>query len=102
MTTETLLSEPNKQADSSSALPITGNAAKEADEISLLDLLIVLAARKRLILGVTAAFAIFAIVLSLLLPNRYAATVSLLPPQQNSSMGAALTSQLSGIGGMAA
>jgi uncharacterized protein involved in exopolysaccharide biosynthesis len=68
----------------------------------VLDLLIVLAERKRMILGVTAAFAILAIIFSLSLPIRYTATVTLLPPQQNSSMGAALTSQLGNLGGMAA
>jgi uncharacterized protein involved in exopolysaccharide biosynthesis len=72
------------------------------DEISLLDLLIVLAERKRIILLVTAVFAIVAIIISLLLPPRYIATVTLLPPQQGSSMGAALASQLGSMGGMAA
>ena len=102
MTTETPLPEVNEQADSPSATPIAGRAAKEDDEISLLDLLIVIAERKRVILGVTAVFAILAIVISLLLPQRYTATVTLLTPQQNSSMGAALASQLGSMGGMAA
>jgi uncharacterized protein involved in exopolysaccharide biosynthesis len=68
----------------------------------LLDLLIVLAERKRTILGVTAAFAILAIVVSLVLLPRYTATVTLLPPQQSSSMGAALASQLGNLGGLGA
>jgi uncharacterized protein involved in exopolysaccharide biosynthesis len=102
MTTETPLPELNEQADSPSPTPIAGRAAKEGDEISLLDLLIVLAGRKRVILWVTAVFAILAIVISLLLPQRYTATVTLLTPQQNSSMGAALASQLGSMGGMAA
>jgi tyrosine-protein kinase Etk/Wzc len=71
-------------------------------EISLLDLLIVLAARKRLIFWITAAFAILAIVVSLLLPVRYTATVVLLPPQQNSSLGNQLAAQLGSFGGVAA
>jgi uncharacterized protein involved in exopolysaccharide biosynthesis len=102
MTTETPLTELNGQADSPSAVPIAGRAANEGDEISLLDLLIILAERKRVILWVTAVFAILAIVISLLLPQRYTATVTLLTPQQNSSMGAALASQLGSLGGMAA
>jgi uncharacterized protein involved in exopolysaccharide biosynthesis len=77
--------------------PVTGD-----DEISLLDLLIVLAERKRIILSVTAAFAVIAIIVSLVLPPRYTATVTLLAPQQSSSMGAALASQLGNMGGMAA
>lgn len=102
MTTETPLSELNERGDSPSVMPVAGRAGKEGDEISLLDLLIVLAGRKRVILWVTVVFAILAIVISLLLPQRYTATVTLLPPQQNSSMSAALASQLGSMGGMAA
>ncbi|MGP8173712.1 MAG: GumC family protein [Terracidiphilus sp.] len=102
MTTETPLSELKERGDSPSAMPVAERAAKEGDEISLLDLLIILAERKRVILWITAVFAILAIVISLLLPQRYTATVTLLPPQQNSSMGAALASQLGSMGGMAA
>jgi uncharacterized protein involved in exopolysaccharide biosynthesis len=80
----------------------TPTQVKGDDEISLLDLLIVLAERKRIIFAVTTVFAIGAIVVSLLLPPRYTATVTLLPPQQGSSMGAALASQLGNLGGMAA
>jgi len=91
-------SKLQEHADSS----IVPSAVAGDDEISLLDLLIVLAERKRLILGVTAVFAVGAIVVSLVLPPRYTATVMLLPPQQASSMGAALASQLGNLGGMAA
>jgi uncharacterized protein involved in exopolysaccharide biosynthesis len=94
-------SEPQEHVDApgvpSAVAPATGE-----DEISLLDLLIVLAERKRFILAVTAAFAIIAIIVSLVLPPRYTATVTLLAPQQSSSMGAALASQLGNMGGMAA
>ena len=69
--------------DLPSASPAAGHARKKDDEISLLDLLIVLAERKRIIFWVTAVFAILAIVISLLLPARYTATVTLMPPQQN-------------------
>lgn len=50
----------------------------------------------------TAAFALTAIVIALLLPNQYTATVLLLPPQQNSSLGSVLSSQLSALSGVAA
>jgi uncharacterized protein involved in exopolysaccharide biosynthesis len=102
MTTETPLSELHEHADFPSAPEGDGRAADEGDEISLLDVLIVLAERKRAIFWVTAVFAILAIVISLLLPVRYTATVTLLPPQQNTSMGATLASQLGNLGGMAA
>ena len=85
-----------------SALAAVEDRADDGEEINLLDLLIVLAERKGIILSVTAAFTILAIAVSLLLPVRYTATVTLLPPQQNTSMGAALASQLGNLGGMAA
>ena len=94
-------SELQEHTDVSLAAPTAGRDAKD-DEISLLDLLIVLAERKGIILSVTAAFAIGAIIVSLLLPTRYTATVTVLTPQQSSSMGAALASQLGSMGGMAA
>jgi len=101
MSTDTPLSELQEHAGSSPVPAASGRDAQD-DEISLLDLLIVLAERKRLILGVTAIFAILAIVVSLILPLRYTATVTLLPPQQSSSMGAALASQLGNLGGLGA
>jgi tyrosine-protein kinase Etk/Wzc len=72
------------------------------DEIPLLDILIGLAERKRIILSIAAAFAILAIVVSLLLPKQYTAVTVLLPPEQNSGMGAMLASQLGSLGGIAA
>jgi tyrosine-protein kinase Etk/Wzc len=71
------------------------------DEISLLDLLIVLANRKGLILKVTAACLGLGLLLALILPKRYTATATVLPPQQNSSMANALASQLGSLGAMA-
>lgn len=65
----------------------------------MLDILVVLADHKRLILRITIAFAFIAIVASFLLPKRYTATVTLLPPQQSSGLGAALLSGLGGTGG---
>ena len=96
------LTDLKEQVDPVPKPSTAGRAAKDDDEISLLDLLIVLAERKRTIFLVTAVFAVLALVVSLLLPVRYTATVTLLPPQQNSSMGAALASQLGNLGGMAA
>jgi uncharacterized protein involved in exopolysaccharide biosynthesis len=72
------------------------------DEISLLEILTVLAERKRVIFLFTAAFACLAVIVSFLLPKWYTATVTLLPPQQNSSLSAALASQLGSMGSIAA
>ena len=54
-----------------------------------------------MIFMITVAFTLLAIIVSLLLPVRYTATVTLLPPQQNSSL-SDLTSQLGSMGGLAA
>lgn len=102
MAPDTSIPEIHESADSPPGSSPSRKGQNEEGEISLLDLLIVLAERKRLVLWVTAAFAVLAIVISLILPKIYTATVTLLPPQQNSSMGAALTSQLGNLGGMAA
>lgn len=102
MATESANSDLNPQQASSLPVAGTGQKLNQEDEISLLDLLIVLAERKRTILGAAAIFAIVAVVVSLLLPKRYTATVTLLPPQQSSSMGSLLASQLGNLGGMAA
>jgi uncharacterized protein involved in exopolysaccharide biosynthesis len=78
------------------------SGSKDADaEISLLELLTVLAERKQLILRIAAAFTLIGIILSLVLPKRYTATVTLLPPQQNSSMSSMLASQIGSLGSLA-
>jgi uncharacterized protein involved in exopolysaccharide biosynthesis len=101
MTTETPHTELNEHVDSPLASHVAGSDAKADGEISLLDLLIVIAERKRVILTITATFAILAIVISLLLPKSYTASVTLLPPQQNSSTGNALATQLGGMAALA-
>lgn len=71
---------------------------KQSQDVSLFDLLIAIAARRNLILGIAGVFFIGSIIVSLVLPSRYTANAILMPPQQNSSIGAALASQLSGLG----
>jgi tyrosine-protein kinase Etk/Wzc len=102
MPIDTPLPEPQEHDAPSFASSAVRPIASENDEISLLDLLIVLAAKKRMIFWVSAIFALLGILISLVLPKRYTAMVTLLPPQQNSSVSAALASQLSSLGGMAA
>jgi tyrosine-protein kinase Etk/Wzc len=72
------------------------------NEISLLDLLIILARRKWLILKFTFGFALIALIISLLLPKRYTALTTVLPPQQNSSLSSALMSQIGNLGSLGA
>lgn len=102
MVTQSQVSDLQEHGAPLTIPPTVGPATKEEDEISLLDLLIMLAERKRTIFWVTASFAVLAILISLLLPVRYTATVTLLPPQQNSSLSSQLTSQLGSLGGVAA
>jgi len=90
------------EQDETLSVPTAGEPGEANEEISLLDLMIVIAERKRVVLRTTLIFAVVAIVVSLLLPARYTATLTLLPPQEGSSMGAALSSQLGNLGGMAA
>jgi len=72
------------------------------DEINLLDLLIVLAKHKKLILGLPFVVAAIAAGLSLLMPNIFTATTNILPPQQSQSAASAVLAQLGGgIGGLA-
>jgi len=71
------------------------------DSAGLIGLLIVLARRKKLILGFTVTAAAVSLVVSLLMPNVYQATTKLLPPQQAQSGAAALLSQLGGAAGLA-
>jgi uncharacterized protein involved in exopolysaccharide biosynthesis len=70
--------------------------------IGLVDLLIVMAKHKKLIICFPAAVAVASAALSLGLPNFYKASTKLLPPQQSQSGAAALLSQLGGVAGMAA
>src|SRR6266849_5345542 len=80
--------------------PAEENASAE-DEVSLLDLLIVLAKHKRLVLGIPFVVAIAAAIISLFLPNIYTGTARILPPQQSASAASALLNQLGGaLGGL--
>lgn len=101
MATETRYPEVQETLGRTSPLP--GHAPHSPDdEISLLDLLIVLAERKRTILRITALCALVSVAAAFLWPKKYTATVVLLPPQQgSSSLGAMMASQLGGLGAMA-
>lgn len=74
--------------------------ASATDRISLLDLLIVLGQKKEFLGWSTLVVAVMTAIISLVLPQWFTASTTILPPQQNSSMSAALMSQLSGLGSM--
>lgn len=69
---------------------------QEDDELSLLDLLIVLAKYKRLIIGLPILFAVVALVVVLIIPPKYKSTIRILPPVMGSSTAVMM---LSGAGG---
>lgn len=66
------------------------------DEISVLDLLIVLAKHKLLIIGLPLVAAIASAAFSLRMTDIYTASAKLMPPQQSQSTTASLLAQLSG------
>jgi tyrosine-protein kinase Etk/Wzc len=88
-----------KELHSATTNPSGGD---DKDEMGLVDILVILAERKKIIAGVTIAVAIAAAVVSMLLPPSYKATVKLLPPQQAQSSTSMLLSQLGGLAGAAA
>jgi tyrosine-protein kinase Etk/Wzc len=69
------------------------------DEITLIDLLIAFAKRKRLVLGLPVLFAACAALASLFVPNVYKATTQILPSQHYQSSAAAMLNQLGGFAG---
>ena len=78
-----------------------GESSPVENEISLLDLLIVLLERKRFILRFVLVAVILAAAVAFLLPVRYEAKVTLLPPAQNSSLSSMLLGQSGGAGSLA-
>ena len=71
------------------------------EDISLLDLLIVLVRNRLLVAKTSLSVVLLAVIVSLLMPFRFTATTSILPPQQGSSAGAALMAQLGSLGSVA-
>src|ERR1700733_12125220 len=69
-------------------------------EVSLLDIPILVLERKRFVMGFVLAAFLLAIGISLLISNQYEGKITLLPPQQNSSVGSALLGQLGSIGSL--
>lgn len=71
------------------------------DGISIVELLTLLVEQKTMVWRVTAGFAVVSVILAFVLPQWYTATVTLLPPQQSSSLSGAMLSQLGNLGGLA-
>lgn len=71
------------------------------DSINLLDLALVLAARKRFILSLSFAVAVITAIAVLIMPVTYTATTTMLPPQQQESTAMAMLSQMGGLASLA-
>jgi tyrosine-protein kinase Etk/Wzc len=76
-------------------------APATTEEISLLDLSIVIIRNRWLIGKIVLVAAVTGLITSLLLPTRYTASTAILPPQQGGSAGSALLSQLGSLGSVA-
>lgn len=70
-------------------------------EVNFLDVLIVLARRRKFILRFTAIAAVLTTIIVFLVPNEYTATSVILPPKSNNSLGSALMGEVAGAGALA-
>jgi tyrosine-protein kinase Etk/Wzc len=82
--------------------PRSANLTPPEEEASIIELFLLIAKRKWLIGKATLGAALVAMIISLLLPVRYKASTSLLPPQQGNSAGAALMTQIGNLGSVGA
>jgi uncharacterized protein involved in exopolysaccharide biosynthesis len=71
------------------------------DSVNLLDLALLLAARKRFILRFSFIAAVLTAILVLIMPVTFTATTSILPPRQEESSALALLGQLGGLASLA-
>jgi len=74
------------------------NDPLEEEDLTFLDVLLIITQRKKLLGVVTAICTGIALMLAFTLPQSYTATVIILPPQVNTSMGSMLANQLEGMG----
>lgn len=97
----------DKNIDQSGATPAERAALSQpgvparSDMLTLFDVAIALARRKKLLVGLPLVVGVLAAGISLAMPNWYAASTKLLPPQQPQSGASALLSQLGGATGLA-
>lgn len=81
----------------SETLPATSRRAGE--EFHLIDLLVILAQHKWLVIGMPVVFGLLAMVASLLMTPMFASTTKVMPPQQQQNSG--MTAMLGQLGGLA-
>jgi tyrosine-protein kinase Etk/Wzc len=71
------------------------------EDVSILDLFLILAAKKKFIITLTILGGLFATLIAFLIPPTYTATAAILPPQQQSSITSSLIGQLGGMASLA-
>ncbi len=81
--------------------PINSASSYDDDEISLLDLLIVLAKHKKEIVLITLMAGLIGVAVAFILPPIFTATATIMPPQKSESSAAAMLGQLGALSGLA-
>ena len=77
--------------------PSPRSTAEDDDSVNMLDLALVLAARKRFIILFSFAAAVLTAIVVLIMPVTFTATTSILPPRQEENPAMALLGQLGGL-----
>lgn len=93
--------EPQVETLNGIASHLEATSAQASDEIRLVDILLVVAHNRRMIMTAVFFTAVATALISLLLPNIYTATARILPPQQGQSTVSMLLGQLGGLGSLA-
>lgn len=97
-------SETVIQADQLLVEEDAGVSEAETEEVSLLDITVLVVRHRNFIVRFVLGAAVLAIITAFLLPVRYEAATVLLPPTQNTSMASAMLGQIgniTGLGGLA-
>jgi tyrosine-protein kinase Etk/Wzc len=76
-------------------------AAGDRNEVSVLDLLIILAKHKKILLGLPLVVATITALVTVFMANIYTATAMILPPQQGQSTASMMLGQLGALSGLA-
>lgn len=93
-----MLDEPERTSTAPSEGSMLRKQLRDRDEISLLEILVVLAKHRRLVFVLPIACAAVAALTSFALPNMYTGTAQILPPQQSGSpLASALLGDLGGL-----
>ena len=93
--------EPFRSDGEYPAVNSQGAASDSDDSVNLLDLALVLAARKWFILSFSFAIAVLTAIVVLIMPVTFTATTTMLPPQQQESSAMAMLGQLGGLASLA-